>query len=81
MLEVFTIMLFIAWLHDRKLISRVKASSSWFNDLFFYPNLHLFFHHNNNIEVNKKRLAVFSVAESFSLSEMFWRRGVINSPL
>jgi hypothetical protein len=81
MLEVYIIMFFIAWLHDQKLISKVKASPSCFNALFFYPNLHVFFHHYNNIEVNKKHLAVYSIAESFSLSGLFWRRDVINSPL
>ena len=79
--EVFTFIFFVAWLHERKLVPRVKASSSWFNCLFYYQELHIFYHHNKNNEVNKKLLAVFSTATCFALPEIHWREEVISLPL
>jgi hypothetical protein len=52
--EVFTLKFFTARLYDRKLLTKVKASSSRLNGLIFSLYLHLFFHHNKNIQVNKK---------------------------
>jgi hypothetical protein len=55
MLEVFTIIFFVAWFHDRKVaLTIIKTSSSWFNSLFFYQHFHLFFPRNKDIEINKQ---------------------------
>ncbi len=79
--EVFTIIFFVAWLHDRKVASGVKASSNCFNSLVFYQDLHFFPIPIKLLKQTKKLLAVFSTAMRFLLSEIYWRKDVISSPL
>lgn len=79
--EVFTIIFFVAWPHDRKVASRVKALSNCFNSLFYYQNLHIFFIPIKLLKQTKKLLAGFSMAMRFSVSEIYWRKDVISSPL
>jgi len=80
MSEVVTTKYFLAWLHDRKVISTVKASSGRFNFPFLSSNFHSCFH-GHSIEIYKKLLALFSAPKCFSPSEIYWRKDVINSPL
>jgi hypothetical protein len=79
--EVFTIIFFVAWPHDRKVASRVKASSNCFNSLIIYQDLHFFLIPIKLLKQTKKLLAGFSAATRFSLSEIYWRKDVISSPL
>ena len=72
--EVFTIMFFTAWLDDRKVASRLKALSSWFNPPIFSQELHLFLH-RYKIAVNKKLPAGFSMATCFLLREIYLEKG------
>lgn len=78
--EVFTIIFFVAWFHDRKVASGVKASSGCFNRQIISQNIHLF-SRRYKIEINKKLLAVFSTATCFALPEIYWRKDVISSQL
>jgi len=79
--EVFAFIFFVACQSARKFVSRVKASLSWFNCLFYNQKLRLFYHCYKNNEINKKLLAVFSTAMCFALPEIHWRKEVISSPL
>ena len=79
--EVFTIIFFVAWPHDRKVASRVKASSNCFNRLIIYQDLHFFFIPVKLLKQTKKLLAGFYTAMRFSLSEISWRKDMIMSPL
>ncbi|MCK7506952.1 MAG: hypothetical protein MZV70_24765 [Desulfobacterales bacterium] len=65
--EVFTIIFFIAWLDDRKVASRLKALSSWFNPLIFSQELPLFLH-RHKMAINKKLPAGFSDGDLFFAS-------------
>jgi hypothetical protein len=79
--EVFTIIFFVAWLHVRKIASRVKALSNCFHSLIIYQDLHFFLIPMKLLKQTKKLLAGFSAATRFSLSEIYWRKDVISSPL
>jgi len=80
--EVFSIMFFDAWLHVRKIVSKVKALLSWFHSLFISSNLTFFFIKITSLfKQTTKRLAVFSKATHFRVYEVYGRKGVINSPL
>ena len=68
--EVFSIIFFAAWPHDRKIVSRIKASSICFNLQIISQNLRLFFH-RNKIKINKKLLAVSVMATCFALTEIY----------
>jgi hypothetical protein len=72
--EVFTIIFFIAWLDDRKVASRLKALSSWFNPLIFSQELPLFLH-RHKMAINKKLPAGFSMATCFLLPEIYLEKG------
>ena len=72
--DVFTIIFLIAWLDGRKVASRLKALSSWFNSLIFSQALPIFLH-RRKMAINKKLPAGFLMATCFLLPEIYLEKG------
>lgn len=73
--EVFTIIFFVSWLHDRKLASKVKASLSLVDYLSLLSTLTSIFHQNKNIEANKKTPRCIFIGEALFVAGNILEKG------